>query len=132
MSEKKVSGSKNGAVMSLKAERVQEELTAPTAASAAGVQDRLKAERVQLRLKQMPGWGLALKGPAIDRVREFQHEEDAVDYATLALRMASRERYPVRVQIAGKSILLTLHDHPRQGVRGGITDKLMDFASSLG
>jgi pterin-4a-carbinolamine dehydratase len=124
MSEKKVSSPKDGVVQSLKAERVQTELAAPAA--------RLKAERVQLRLKQMPGWGLALKGKAIDRAREFQHEEDAVDYATLALRMASRERYPVRVQIAGKSILVTLHDHPRQGVHGGITDKLLDFAASLG
>jgi pterin-4a-carbinolamine dehydratase len=124
MSEKKVSDSKNGFVQNLKAERVQTELAAPAA--------RLKAERVQLRLKQMPGWGLALKGQAVDRIREFQHEEDAVDYATLALRMASRERYSVRVQIAGKSILVTLHDHSRQGVLGGITDKLLDFAASLG
>jgi pterin-4a-carbinolamine dehydratase len=124
MSEKKVSGPKDGTVQGLKAERVQTELAAPAA--------RLKAERVQLRLQQMPGWGLTLQGKALDRAREFKHEEDAVDYATLALRMASRERYPVRVQIAGKSILVTLHDHPRQGVRGGITDKLLDFAASLG
>jgi len=124
MSEEKVSSPKNGFVQDLKAERVQTELAAPAA--------RLKAERVQLRLKQMPGWGLVHKGKGLDRTREFQHAEDAVDYATLALRMASRERYPVRVQVAGKSIHLTLHDHPRPGVRGGITDKLLDFAASLG
>jgi pterin-4a-carbinolamine dehydratase len=124
MSEKNVSDPKDGAVQSLKAERVQTELAAPGA--------RLKAERVQLRLKQMPGWALTLKGKAIDRARELLHEEDAVDYATLALRMASREGYPVRVQVTGKSILITLHDHPSQGVRGGITDKLLDFAARLG
>jgi hypothetical protein len=50
----------------------------------------------------------------------------------LVLRMASRERHPVRVQIAGKSILVTLHDHPGQGGRGGITDQLLDFAARLG
>jgi pterin-4a-carbinolamine dehydratase len=124
MSEKKVSSPKDGAVQSLKAERVQTELAAPAA--------RLKAERVQLRLQKMPGWELAFEGQALGRARQFHHEEDAVDYATLALRMASRERYPVRIQIAGKSILLTLHDHPRQGVPGRITDKLLDFAASLG
>jgi pterin-4a-carbinolamine dehydratase len=124
LSEKNVSGSKIGFVQELKAERVQTEPAAPAA--------RLKAERVQLRLQQMPGWRLALKGQALDRARQFQHDEDAVDYATLALRMASRERYPVRVHVAGKSILLTLHDHPRPGVRGGITDQLLDFAASLG
>jgi pterin-4a-carbinolamine dehydratase len=119
MSEKNVS---NPNVAELKAERVQ----------TAAVQDRLKAERVQFRLKQMPGWRLVLKGQALDRAREFQHEEDAVDYATLALRMAGRERYPARVHVAGKSVLLTLHDHSRQGARSGITDKLLDFAASLG
>lgn len=124
MNEKNVSSPKDGAVQSLKAERVQAELAAPGA--------RLKAERVQLRLQQMPGWALTLKGKAIDRAREFLREEDAVDYATLALRMASRERYPVGVQIAGKSILVTLHDHPGRGARGGITDKLLDFAACLG
>lgn len=129
MSEKNVS---NPNVAELKAERVQTDLAAQEAVSATAVQDRLKAERVQARLKRMPGWRLVLKGQAIDRARQFQHEEDAVDYATLALRMASRERYPARVHIAGKSVLLTLHDHPRQGARSGITDKLLDFAANLG
>jgi hypothetical protein len=46
--------------------------------------------------------------------------------------MAGRERYPARVHVAGKSVLLTLHDHSRQGARSGITDKLLDFAASLG
>jgi pterin-4a-carbinolamine dehydratase len=119
-------------VSKLKAERVQEELAAQGAVSKEAVQDRLKAERVQERLKRMPGWGLTQEGKALDRARQFLHEDDAVDYATLALRLASREHYPARVHVEGKSVFLTLHDHTRQGVRGGITEKLLDFAAQLG
>ena len=110
-------------VNKLKAERVQEELAA---------QDRLKAERVQDRLKQLPGWGLGQRGKSLDRTREFLHAGDAVDYAALAVRMASRERYSVRVHVEGKSVFVMLRDHPRRGVRGGVTEKLLDFAAQLG
>ena len=60
MSEKNVSDPKDGAVQSLKAERVQTELAAPGA--------RLKAERVQLRLKQMPG---CVRGGITDKLLDF-------------------------------------------------------------
>ena len=125
---------KVGPQMSLKAERVQEELTAAVngPVSKEAVQDRLKAERVQLRLKQMPGWGLGHDGKSLDRARQFHQPEDAVDFATLVLRMASREAYPAQVQVDGKRIVLTLQGHAVPGARGGITDNLLDFAASLG
>jgi pterin-4a-carbinolamine dehydratase len=119
-------------VSKLKAERVQEELAVQGTVSKDAVLERLKAERVQERLKRMPGWGLSQDGKALDRVRQFVHDDDAVDFATLALRLASRERYPARVHVEGKSVFLTLHDHTRQGARGGITEKLLDFAARLG
>jgi len=120
----------------LKAERVQEELTAsgvPIKApvDAAAVQARLKAERVQERLQRMPGWNLTLEGKALDRARELRSVEDAVDFAALALRMASRARFPAQVQVEGKRVFLTLQGHPNMG-RGAITDNLLDFAASLG
>jgi hypothetical protein len=61
-------------VASLKAERVQEQLTARMDA-------RLKAERVQERLKAMPGWGLLQGGRGVDRVKELGTAEGAADYA---------------------------------------------------
>jgi len=130
MSSKK----KMGPQTNLKAERVQEELTAALSApvSATSVQDRLKAERVQLRLKRMPGWGLVHDGKSLDRVRQFHQPDDAVDFATLVLRMASREAFPAQVHVDGKRVVLTLQGHSAQGERGGITDKLLDFAASLG
>jgi len=121
---------------SLKAERVQEELTASSVPikapmEAAVVQQRLKAERVQERLQRMPGWNLTLEGKALDRARELRSVEDAVDFAALALRMASRARFPAQIQVEGKRVLLTLQGHPNMG-RGAITDNLLDFAASLG
>ena len=130
MSSKK----KVGPQMGLKAERVQEELTAALngPVSPAAIQDRLKAERVQLRLKRMPGWSLVHEGKSLDRARQFRQPEDAVDYATLVLRMASREAFPAQVQVDGKRVFLTLQGHSVSGERGGITDNLLDFAASLG
>jgi pterin-4a-carbinolamine dehydratase len=100
--------------------------------SAAAVQQRLKGERVQLRLKDMPGWSLVHGGTALDRAREFRLLEDAVDFAALALRMASRAKYPAQVHLDGKRVVLTLQGHTQLGARGGITDHLLDFATSLG
>jgi pterin-4a-carbinolamine dehydratase len=130
MSSKKNVGPQAG----LKAERVQEELAAELngPASPATIQDRLKAERVQLRLKRMPGWSLLHGGKSIDRARQFHQPEDAVDYATLVLRMASREAFPAQVLVDGKRVVLTLQGHSVSGERGGITDNLLDFAASLG
>jgi pterin-4a-carbinolamine dehydratase len=130
MSSKK----KMGPQTNLKAERVQEELAAAVSqpVSPAAVQDRLKAERVQLRLKRMPGWSLVHDGKSLDRARQFHQPDDAVDFATLVLRMAGREAYPAQVHVDGKRVVLTLQGHSVQGERGGITDNLLDFAASLG
>jgi pterin-4a-carbinolamine dehydratase len=121
----------------LKAERVQDGIAAtPSAATSAPVdsavvQQRLKAERVEERLQRMPGWNLALEGKGLDRARELRCSEDAVEFAALVLRMASRARYPAQVQVEGKRVLLTLQGHPHMG-RGAVTDNLLDFATSLG
>ena len=131
MSSKKQMGPR----MNLKAERVQEEMTAAVSSgplSPGEVQSRLKAERVQLRLKRMPGWNLLHDGKSLDRARQFHQPEDAVDFANLVLRMASREAYPAQVHVDGKRVVLTLQGHSVTGDRGGITDKLLDFAASLG
>ena len=58
---------------SLKAERVQLSAESPRA--------RLKAERVQEKLRVMPGWRLVSGGWAIDRLREFPDPRSAVAFA---------------------------------------------------
>ena len=62
----------------LKSERVQEQAAALCrAADQVGI--RLKSERVQARLKRMPGWSLTADGNAIDRVRMLPSALGAAD-----------------------------------------------------
>ena len=110
------------AIQSLKAERVQETLTAK-------VEARLKAERVQERLKRMPGWGLLQGGRGIDRVKNLETAECAADYAGFVLRQAARNQQVVRVELRGTRILLAVFVAARSG---GLTDKHLDFAAALG
>jgi pterin-4a-carbinolamine dehydratase len=135
MSSKKKVSLETALETGLKSERVQKEVAAAAKAAVAApdaVQERLKSERVQKRLQRMPGWSLVHDGKALDRIREFRRQEDAVDFATLALRMASRDRYPALIHVDGRQVVLTLLSHPGQGVRSGITDNLLDLATSLG
>ena len=110
---------------SLKAERVQEALVAK-------VDARLKAERVQLRLKEMPGWRLLKGGRGIDRVKELGSAEAAADYAGFVLRQAARDQQMTRVELQGSRVLLAVFAKGRSGGRSGLTAKQLDFASALG
>jgi hypothetical protein len=109
----------------LKAERVQEELTAK-------VDARLKAERVQERLKGMPGWKLLKGSRGIDRVKELGSAEGAADYAGFVLRQAARDQQVTRVELQGSRVLLAVFAKERSGVRSGLTAKQLDFAAALG
>jgi hypothetical protein len=109
----------------LKAERVQEELMAK-------VDSRLKAERVQARLKEMPGWGLLKGGRGIDRVKELGSAEGAADYAGFVLRQAARDQQVARVELQGSCVLLAVFAIGRSSGRSGLTTKQLDFAAALG
>lgn len=109
----------------LKAERVQEELVAK-------VDARLKAERVQARLKEMPGWRLLKGGRGIDRVKELGSSEGAADYAGFVLRQAARDQQVTRVELQGSRVLLAVFAMGRSGGRSGLTTKQLDFAAALG
>jgi hypothetical protein len=112
-------------VASLKAERVQEQLTARMDA-------RLKAERVQERLKAMPGWGLLQGGRGVDRVKELGTAEGAADYAGFVLRQAARDQQVVRVELRGNRVLLAVFAKSSSGGGRGLTGKQLDFAAALG
>src|SRR4030095_29247 len=60
-----------------------------------GVQERLKAERVQEELKAMPGWRLASGGKAIHRAKAFPTAEVARLYSTFVTGYAGAPDLPV-------------------------------------
>ena len=95
------------------------------------LETRLKAERVEERLRVMPGW--EKKGGLIDRARMFPSMEAAALYGSYVLWLAGKAGIPVGVELAEDGLLLTLR--ARRSRRGGpaeFTEGLLDFAELLG
>jgi len=133
-------------VQQLKAERVQVESMAPlrkhmarpgdavgNAMSKSGNQasERLKAERVQLRLQLIRGWKMQPEGKAIDRVRQFPDPLVAASYLAFAGLLARQTGQPLRASVYGKTIILALTGRAK-GAEKGITEEVLDLAEQLG
>lgn len=91
-------------------------------------QERLKAERVQLRLKRMPGWTMQSSGKAIDRAREFPDPLVAASYLAFAALLARQSGQPLRASLVGTNIVLALTGRAKDG----ITEEVLDLAEQLG
>lgn len=131
-------------VQKLKSERVQKpetrkrRLPPPDDGVGAGqaltqhrVQERLKSERVQQRLKRMQGWRLQSGGRALDRVRQFPDEAVAASYLAYASLLAGRSGHPLRASVVGNQVVLVLLGRSaRPGA--GITEEVLDLAEQLG
>jgi pterin-4a-carbinolamine dehydratase len=111
-------------VEGLKAERVQLTVT--------GALPRLKAERVQVSLKTLPGWRLARGGRAIDRVREFPDAPSAAAFTSYVAQVAMRMAQPVALSQVGAQLAITLPGKPQRGPGGGITETVLELARALG
>jgi pterin-4a-carbinolamine dehydratase len=133
-------------VQELKSERVQEEslalmrkrvlgqddtVGAAMAVTRGQAEERLKSERVQSRLKRLPGWKMLREGKAIDRVRKFEDPLVAASYLAFASLLARQVRQPLRVSVADGNIVLALTGRSK-GPDKGITDAVLDLAEQLG
>jgi hypothetical protein len=125
----------------LKAERVQDELTAEEpldgqgfviALHPGGVQGRLKAERVQDELKLMPGWRMVPGGKAIDRAKAFPNAEVARLYSGFVTAYAGALDLPVVTSTAGGQVIVTLHAPRGHGRVGPLTESVLELARQLG
>ena len=133
------------AVQELKAERVQEEVLALMSRRVTGKGDavgaamgvtcnqakvRLKAERVQTRLKRLQGWTMKAEGH-IDRVREFEDPQVAAAYLAFASQLARQAGQPLRVLTVGGVTVIALTGRTK-GTDKGITHEVLDLAEQLG
>jgi hypothetical protein len=133
-------------VQELKSERVQEESLAEMRKRVAGqggalgtamavspsqAQERLKSERVQLRLKRMQGWKMLGEGRAIDRVRQFPDPLVAASYLSFASLLARQVNQPLRISMVGSTMVLALTGRSK-GPDRGITEGVLDLAEQLG
>lgn len=101
----------------------------PTATlTPAQAQQRLKAERVQTRLKRMPSWRMQSGGKAIDRVRQFPDPLTAASYLAFAALLARQSGQPLRATVNGNTIMVALPGRSSKG----LTEEVLDLAEQLG
>lgn len=91
--------------------------------------DRLKAERIQLRLERLPGWELSSQG--IRRFRSFPSPRAAAAYAAFAAEVVQGQGLPAAVAFQGSRISLLLRGESDQG-KAEISDAVFDLAEMLG
>jgi pterin-4a-carbinolamine dehydratase len=94
----------------------------------AQAQQRLKAERVQTRLKRMPSWRMQSGGKAIDRVRQFPDPLTAASYLAFAALLARQSGQPLRATVNGNTIMVALPGRSSKG----LTEEVLDLAEQLG
>jgi pterin-4a-carbinolamine dehydratase len=131
-------------VQELKSERVQEPVVvsrkrvvrpddqggAAVSLSRNQVEERLKSERVQLRLNQMQGWKMQVGGKAIDRVRKFPDALVTASYLAFAALLARKAGVPLRALVTGNTIQISVGGSAKRSE--GITDKVLNLAEQLG
>ena len=133
-------------VQELKSERVQgpeskeskkrlprpdETIGAEVLLTSSRAQQRLKSERVQSRLKRMPGWKMQQGGKAIDRVRKFPDPLVAASYLAFAALLARQSGQPLRASVVGNTIVIALPGRSKRP-GDGITEDVMNLAEQLG
>jgi pterin-4a-carbinolamine dehydratase len=117
--------------LQLKAERVQEP-EATLAVTKGAPATRLKAERVQARLKSAPGWILLPSGRSIGRVREFVKPAHAEAFAAFVARLSLAQRHAVTIDLAASQVIVTLHGPFTNDSTGRLTGAVLGLAAAIG
>ena len=103
----------------------------PCGTPPAPIEARLRPERVQERLRTMPGWSLVKGGHAVERMSKLATPMTAADYAGCVLREAARAKQEVRLRLEGARVVIQVmapHGYPDSGA---IDLKQLDFAAAL-
>lgn len=96
------------------------------------VRMELKPERVQEALEKLPSWRLDEKGAGIESARRFATIQGAYAFAAYSCRLASKLRQPVKVDLMGEEVTVTLPGHPVRGCTGGLTSVVFRLADLIG
>ncbi|HEV8583019.1 MAG TPA: hypothetical protein VGX68_28460 [Thermoanaerobaculia bacterium] len=94
-----------------------------------GVEQKLKAERVQEELKAMPGWRLLPNGSSLHRSRQFYLPGEAARYAAFAGELAASQHQRIELYLSGTRVTVVVFGP--KGI-GGITKNVLGFARQLG
>jgi pterin-4a-carbinolamine dehydratase len=96
----------------------------------AEVEERLKSERVQSRLRRMQGWKKQKGGKEIDRVREFPDALSAAVFLAFSALLARKAGLPLRASLQGDTVVLALSGSAKSG--GILTEDVLNLAEQLG
>jgi hypothetical protein len=96
------------------------------------IKARLKAERVQDMLDEVPGWQLQPGALGLDRVRSFPDSEIALSYAAFAEKLARHSKLTLAAQVTGGHLFLTVHNVGARGRINPINRVVFALAKQLG
>jgi hypothetical protein len=97
-----------------------------------GDESELKPERVQEWLRARPDWQLGGKGRTIHRARMFPTREVATQYSAFVTGLAAALALPVKVDVCGGEVTLSLYSGRHRGRCGPLTETVLGFATQLG
>jgi hypothetical protein len=92
--------------------------------------DRLKAERIQLRLQRLPGWAASREGSSLRRVRRFPNPGTAASYVAFAASLAESSGLSLSLGLHGGRLNLAVRDLSTG--RSEISDAVFIFAEQVG
>jgi pterin-4a-carbinolamine dehydratase len=93
--------------------------------------DRLKAERVEGRLRAVPAWRVSRDGGFLRRTRRFPTVEEALVYTHFVESLSRTRGIPVIVTPKGKRVVVVLHGEKTRRGWGPLTDAQLDIAAVL-
>lgn len=94
--------------------------------------DRLKAERVEERLKELPGWQSRRGGMSIERIKSFPTSRAARAYASYASELAESLGQFASVNHTVDQVILILYGPLVCGRRDVVADPSFALAKQLG
>jgi pterin-4a-carbinolamine dehydratase len=97
-----------------------------------GPVDRLKAERVEAKLAEVPGWDPRWQGQGIFRAWKFAQPGTARAYASYVSELADSMGQECSVNKTGRTVAVTLFGPRINGRRDVVDDLTFNFAKQLG
>lgn len=94
--------------------------------------DRLKAERVEAKLREVPGWDPRWNAQGISRAWKFAQPGTARAYASYVSELADAVGQECSVNKTGRTVAVTLFGPRINGRRDVVDDLTFNFAKQLG
>lgn len=89
--------------------------------------ERLKAERVQLALAELPGWKLTPDGRVITRTFRFEHHNGSLLFAFLVSGLGREAGHSPAMTIAAEAVVCQLTTPEA----GGVTERDLELARRI-